>query len=527
MINSNTNAVNTIDASNTEVSPVYSPQDHSDQQQQQPSPSPTFFQRTRSRLVLFYKSIPYSTKRKSLRNIRLLILALSFVSLILDAITLSFEVRVMNLDWSTIQKQAAMLLTPDLLAMTMTLVLLMFTSDAICCCFGNIEDVMEQEAIENEYHEEPYDYEEEEEGEEPLHEEHQRQYRSTDQLDYSSSSHHREQHLEQQQQQQQQQGLEYKEKKDKGRKQELYEEEEEKEEEILTRRRRSKVAFVNSPETIHETRMDQREAFGASSPSETPRIIITDTKTSNNTLNSISAQPNADAGASRSASTIPIPIVDEKPEATTTMMEELPAETVVVDETARSRRLYTIFRIVFSIGLFILAIYWPAIDSPTPVGHLPNSGGPKYPPRNNYAQGRGSTNGTSYSYEDFNRTMALGAKTRGSGYHTSHPNTSSSAKDRGWSYGYSHFCALEQTFGDNQSASVYCQVKVIRPGVTYAWAVLLVLELCIAASAGDFSKNRGRPMRDFQSTETIDEENLSGDLDGVEGQIASRHPSSS
>ncbi|KAF9992835.1 hypothetical protein BGZ80_003256, partial [Entomortierella chlamydospora] len=514
MINSNTNAVNIIDASNTEATTAYNPQDHSDQQlPSSSSPPPTFFQRTRSRLVLFYKSIPYSTKRKSLRNIRLLILALSFVSLILDAITLSFEVRVMNLDWDTTQTQAAMLLTPDLLAMTMTLVLLMFTSDAICCCFGNIDDVMEQETMENQYHEEPYDYEEEE-GEEPVHEEHHRQYRSTDQLDYSSSSHRQEQH--QEQQQQQQQGLEYKEKKDKGRKQELYEEEEE-EEEVLTRRGKSKVAFVNSPETIHETRMDQREAFGTSSPSDTPIIIITDTKTSNNTPNSTSAQPNADADASRSASIIPTPITDEKPEATTTTMEELPEETVVVDETARSRRLYTIFRIVFSIGLFVLAIYWPAINSPTPIGHLPNSGGPKYPPsRNSYTQGHESTNGTSYSYGDSNSTMALGARTRGSGYHNSNPNASPSTKGKSWSYAYSHFCALEQTFGDNQSASVYCQVKVIRPGVTYAWAVLLIIELCIAASAGDFSKNRGRPMRDSQSTETIDEENLSGDLDGVE-----------
>ncbi|KAG0100151.1 hypothetical protein BGZ93_003855 [Podila epicladia] len=76
-----------------------------------------------SALAANLRSLPY---KKIALYLRLLILVLAFVTLILDAITLSFEVNVMNLDMDEVAAQAAFLFSPDVLAMVLFLVLLIY-----------------------------------------------------------------------------------------------------------------------------------------------------------------------------------------------------------------------------------------------------------------------------------------------------------------------------------------------------------------------------------------------------------------
>ncbi|KAF9321099.1 hypothetical protein BG003_003596 [Podila horticola] len=88
----------------------------------QPSPSHSH-NRTYSAVTTKLRSLPY---KKIALYLRLLILALAFVTLILDAITVSFEVNVMNVDLSEVAAQAAFLFSPDVLAMILFLVLLIY-----------------------------------------------------------------------------------------------------------------------------------------------------------------------------------------------------------------------------------------------------------------------------------------------------------------------------------------------------------------------------------------------------------------
>lgn len=67
------------------------------------------------------------------------------------------------------------------------------------------------------------------------------------------------------------------------------------------------------------------------------------------------------------------------------------------------------------------------------------------------------------------------------------------------------WCAEEESYGDDESAAVYCRAKVIRPVVTYVWAVFLIVELCIAAMAGDFSKHGIRRRRQSFGDEGMEE----------------------
>lgn len=67
------------------------------------------------------------------------------------------------------------------------------------------------------------------------------------------------------------------------------------------------------------------------------------------------------------------------------------------------------------------------------------------------------------------------------------------------------WCAEEESYGDDESAAVYCRAKVIRPVVTYVWSVFLIVELCIAAMAGDFSKHGIRRRRQSFGDEGMEE----------------------
>ncbi|KAF9149849.1 hypothetical protein BG015_008341 [Linnemannia schmuckeri] len=69
----------------------------------------------------------------------------------------------------------------------------------------------------------------------------------------------------------------------------------------------------------------------------------------------------------------------------------------------------------------------------------------------------------------------------------------------------SPWCSEEESYGDDESAAVYCRSKVIRPVVTYVWSVFLIVELCIAAMAGDFSKHGIRRRRQSFGDEGMEE----------------------
>ncbi|KAF9923950.1 hypothetical protein FBU30_005999 [Linnemannia zychae] len=188
--------------------------------------------------------------------------------------------------------------------------------------------------------------------------------------------------------------------------------------------------------------------------------------------------------------------------------EVSPAEMIAQEEkeeTVRKRRRarqYTLIRIIFSLGLTILALYWPAGQFKAPIGKLNNASTARdnQPIHGNdtlISNSLPSPTTTSttptptgfiftasvpeYSHNiaaDPNRTMlSVGQRS----YYNRH-NRKGRQQEPPW-------CIEEKEFGDDESAVVYCRVKVIRPIVTYVWAVFLVVELCIAAMAGDFSKH--------------------------------------
>ncbi|KAF9956263.1 hypothetical protein BGZ70_009988 [Mortierella alpina] len=221
---------------------------------------------------------------------------------------------------------------------------------------------------------------------------------------------------------------------------------------------------------------------------------------------------------------------------------------------------YIAFRILFSCGLAVLALYWPASKRKPPLGYLPNlkesqnqhqgdgsishnnssSGGSSSSSRGGDTQHNSTITSTivtrsllSYEHsKPMDPIPPTPASTSTSiAFRSHHRKRQSPSYDDGTSiedntssdnlesaatghYGHSgsgatgpggrippnlrpggpgsggygsHWCSLEEAFGDNQSAVVYCQVKDVRPVMTYVWASLILLELCIAYCAGDFA----------------------------------------
>ncbi|KAG0364973.1 hypothetical protein BC939DRAFT_463235 [Gamsiella multidivaricata] len=386
--------------------------------------------------------------RKLLRNIRLLILALAFVSLILDAITISFGINVMGLSLSDVSTEMAFLLTPDLLAMMMAFVLLVYSSKAACCCCFQVT---------------PEDHEEEnEDGGGP---------ESVD-------------------------GIEPEERRQRG------------------------VVDGNFPERISPS-----SGIHSRTTTITPRIAIT-------------APPDNDPSTTYTEPTHAQDAQEHRRRPTSTDLSFIqsspsipPPSSFTTTTTSNNkktwsrRRLwsYIVFRILFSLGLAALALYWPARQLSPPMGYLPNmgsdpnvEGGPNHVNNygdeyrngtsirggNNTSQGSGvgssTTLGNDSSYPFTNYTRASGTHHDydshpglGHGYANNNSSPGTSAGDMD-SDDFSPWCAYEKAFGDNQSAVVYCRAKEIRPIVTYVGAIFVVIELCVAAMAGDFSASRSR-----------------------------------
>ncbi|KAF9437107.1 hypothetical protein BGZ76_001980 [Entomortierella beljakovae] len=508
MNNSSTNTninCNTLRDIDSGVVATQNEKDETTQSSPPPPPPPTFLQRIRSSIQRLYNSLSFSFKRKLLRNTRLLILALAFIGLILDAITISFEVNVMGLGPSDISTQAALLLIPDILALFMIFFLLVYTSEAVCCCFGisDYDDDDDDDDNEdfNQVHEEQYDNDVD--GT-------QRDFWSTDSANRNTVNRQEEEEKEKSSEQ------DYKQK---GRKQETEINEEEYEEEVLTRNRRNRVSFVNYPESVHRVESSNQYTL-----SNTPTITITtpyNNNSNNNNINNNSctdnskapdstSSPNTQANFKSPAASIDVPTSpstssdDASRSAsmlnTAALSPSEPMDTAnsTSSKPMRSRKsllFYIIFRVFFSLGLAVLAIYWPASRMKPPMGYAPNAG-VTYP----HAQDGHKTPGRLMDGGGFEDPFGNGSRNNnvhqrliGSGNDDDEDddNDDNDGKNRV----LKHWCALEQTFGDNQSAIVYCRVKGIRPGVTYGWAALVILELGIAAMAGDFSKDRGRRSR--------------------------------
>ncbi|KAG0297334.1 hypothetical protein BGZ96_006898 [Linnemannia gamsii] len=210
------------------------------------------------------------------------------------------------------------------------------------------------------------------------------------------------------------------------------------------------------------------------------------------------------------------------------------------DETNRKRkraRLYTLARVTFSLGLTILALYWPAGQFKAPMGkqnvptfedHQPSNGNnglpynpspyprpspqpsrvtsmftsaptPTQTPTGTVISGPTPTPTPIFSNNRMETNFTRSANGSTMAYYIgSRHNRKGRQKEELW-------CAEEESYGDDESAAVYCRAKVIRPVVTYVWSVFLIVELCIAAMAGDFSKHGIRRRRQSFGDEGMEE----------------------
>ncbi|KAG9061208.1 hypothetical protein KI688_007546 [Linnemannia hyalina] len=210
-----------------------------------------------------------------------------------------------------------------------------------------------------------------------------------------------------------------------------------------------------------------------------------------------------------------------------------------MDETKRKRkraRLYTLARVTFSLGLTILALYWPAGQFKAPMGkqNIPTSVGEHqsiqgnntltYTHRSSFSPSPSRVTPT-FTAIPSSTSTPMSTIVSGSGpvptplskddKEANPKRASADSTTMGYYIGSRHkrgghqkdssWCAEEESFGDDESAAVYCRTKVIRPIVTYIWSVFLIVELCIAAMAGDFSKHGIRRRRQSFGDEGMEE----------------------
>ncbi|OAQ25914.1 hypothetical protein K457DRAFT_22733 [Linnemannia elongata AG-77] len=502
--------------------------------------------------------------RNLLSYIRLLILALAFVSLILDAITISFQTNVMSLEYEDVAQQAYLLLTPDLLAIAMIALLFIYPSSLFCgtSSSGSRKNEREAAAGEVEYVEEYYDYgddddEEEEEGrikggtggEGVGGREGTAPTTSSTVITSTPETGARAGKATPRSQAQQPQGA-------------------------ISPSPSLSPATYNDNDSLQQQGRYNSQNTGVPSRLQSPptftlhshrNLAPTTTTTTNNNgrqqlLHSSQDHDRITTASTfdTAATTLSPPSISPSPADPTSKLtrtikekeqqqqhtQEQPTAAAVTpaggqhpigvslaemiaqeekDETNRKRkraRLYTIARVTFSLGLTILALYWPAGQFKAPMGkqntppsmgeHQPIQGNntltynytspltpppsrmtptftavpsPTSIPTNTIVSRSGPTPAPQFNDGMGTNLTRASADTSTTGYYTGfrhkrggHP------KDSSW-------CAEEESFGDDESAAVYCRAKVIRPVVTYIWSVFLIVELCIAAMAGDFSKH--------------------------------------
>jgi len=389
-----------------------------------------------------------------------LILALAFVTLILDAITISFEVNVMDLGLSDVSTQAALLLTPDLLAIFMSLALLIYSIEASCCCFDGPLDYVDDDDDYDHYHSQHHqdEAEEEEEGEEKEGDQHR---------DASSSDlnglddHTREGKSRRHMHDQARRGKEVAVRQDLGGS-------------IHDRQQGTTQRHYNG--TVIPTIAITSASSTLEESSDTPSRRVSTIDTDNHLSTHPSPPPTEEEEAIAAAAVDAEVGATEKPKWKSTRS--------AWRQRKRSLNLYIFTRVLFSLGLVTLALYWPAGQMKPPMGHLPD------------------IPNTGERFRDYGNGMMMDRRIGHPSppppppppsFQNNYPSKHSregdddGLSDDGIPDGTNRWCAWEAEFGDNQSAVVYCRVNDIRPAITYIWATLIVVELCIAAMAGDFS----------------------------------------
>ncbi|GJJ69181.1 hypothetical protein EMPS_01527 [Entomortierella parvispora] len=405
--------------------------------------------------------------KKLLRYLRLVILILAFATLILDAITLSFEVNVMGLDLSDVATQAGLLLAPDILAVVMIMTLLIYPF------LVKINQPVP-------YIEEPYDYSDDEYYDN----------NEDEQSERAESVRH-------------------------GNNDDREEMDEEEVLEVIraTRRRiQQELALHQDPSSIsrrdrrhHQQRRQQEQE----QEQEQVRSLPTTSPVSAGPVRSSIPQEQEDekVDAAAAATATAITVGEERAPSI--------SPSTVKRRQRKRRNIYLVLRLICSFGLAALALYWPASNLKPPMGYLPGMDGyhhhrppPPPPPPPPVTTGNSTGNGTFTGAEGNwvhngtqtwnNSTVPIG-RSGGKGYTGMGAGAGGDAGDGGGAGtggpghhgGYrSRWCQLEEAFGDNQSAIVYCQIKTIRPAMTYVWAILLIVELSIAFMAGDFSTSK-------------------------------------
>ncbi|CAO3574655.1 unnamed protein product [Mortierella alpina] len=555
--------------------------------------------------------------RKTLRNLRLLILALAFGTLILDAITLSFEINVMNLDLAQKQvaTQAALLFTPDLLAMTMALVLML--RDCFGCCrtrrprqhheeYDGSEAYQEQDQ-ETEGHQQQLRQQpehkddalpekgQEQEGADPQRGENRSRtktsrrrtarelHQDVSRSSSSSSSNnsienrdidHGQMALAQEQRSSKFPGVH-----------------------VLQQQQQQLQHFHHPQEQL---RYETNRALNHHSETQQPNhtspptgLELTAAVTTSGPLDHTkrASIPLSSSTTLSTPSPIPTTTTSSAITATVTMttdshsMHTKASSTGASQSRTKQRRrkrhsyYYIAFRILFSCGLAVLALYWPASKRKPPLGYLPNlkesqnqHQGDGSDSHDNSSSDSSSSRGADtqhnstitstivtralLSYESSRHmdpippipatgstSITLRSNKRKRQSPSSHDDDGSSIEDSAKSdnlensaaghYGHSsseatspggrippnlrpggpgsggygsHWCSLEEAFGDNQSAVVYCQVKDVRPVMTYVWASLILLELCVAYCAGDFAVAGTRRQKGRSQLVAVDDE---------------------
>lgn len=452
--------------------------------------------------------------RKLLRNTRLLILALAFTTLILDSITLSFELNVMDLAWSDVSTQAALLLTPDLLAIFMTLILLIYTVEGACCCFDSPVEYDDEEEEEDHQHlPEHYPDNSEEEQEKPG--DHQPDRDPNGLNDHARESKRRMQDRERR-------GKEVQ-----GAISAAARHDQEGESSVHDRQGTQRrhyhgtiiptIAITSASSTLEESLDNQDD------PSRRVSTTIDMDTPSTHSLSSPEAAEPTGAGAASAAG-----MEAEAGTTTTTTKTRRRSTQGNWRQYKRVLRLYIFLRVLFSLGLVTLALYWPARQLKPPMGHLPelpNSGERFRDFRNGIGPLTGSGHGgdgigphsSSFGDRELSPPPPFSSKHSGHAFNT-REGEDDGLSDDGVPDGPNRWCAWEEEFGDNQSAVVYCRVNDIRPAITYIYAILIVVELCIAAMAGDFSDTGLNGYKSNTRTYEAEDQDMTDSGTGVQEQ---------
>ncbi|KAI9232867.1 MAG: hypothetical protein BYD32DRAFT_440580 [Podila humilis] len=221
-------------------------------------------------------------------------------------------------------------------------------------------------------------------------------------------------------------------------------------------------------------------------------------------------QPQATISSSSSRSSSPLSL--KKPSLNNADIQEAEQYTQDDKKKKKQRWFYGFvgLRIFFGLGLAALALYWPASGRKPPMGYLPRDTwqhkekpawigrgrppllsptlvtpsstilpSPTVSPTTLMINSANTYSSRSISTDPDQEPKSLAAaRTNRSHGQGNNNNRNATA----------HWCSVEESYGDNQSALVYCQVNHIRPAMVYFWVSLVLFEIGMAYMAGELTK---------------------------------------